>query len=113
MRRGTTAVLMLALALALGLAVAGPASAATTPMKHTTWDAEAGLFHTHRSAEAMIKRLDAKGLKGFTADSERMGRSHTVRYAVEKPFPNQEQARAEVRRLQQAGFHGRVVERRS
>lgn len=111
MRRGTLAALMLMLALALGLAAAGPASA-TTPTKHATWETVAGVFHTQRSAEALIKRLDAKNLKGFAANRERMGRSRTERWFVEHAFSTEEQARAEMRRLQQAGFHGRV-ERRS
>ncbi len=115
MRKGLLAALGLMLTLAL---TAGPAGAATTrpaerQARHATWETVAGVFRTHRAAEAMIKRLDAKNLKGFTIRTERMGRSRTLRYEDERTFPTQEQARAELHRLQQAGFHGRVVERRS
>jgi hypothetical protein len=112
MRRGVLAALVLALALS-----AAPASAATqksmkTQAKPATWETVAGVFRTHQAAEAMIKRLDAKNLKGFTIKMERMGKSHSLRHVDERSFPTEQQAKAELQRLQAAGFHGRV-ERRS
>ena len=112
MRRGVLAALVLALAL-----WAVPASAATQKSvgpqaKQATWETVAGVFRTHRAAEAMIKRLDAKNLKGFIIKMERMGKSHSLRHVDERSFPTEQQAKDELRRMQQAGFHGRV-ERRS
>jgi hypothetical protein len=113
MRRGVLAAVVLALALSAAPALAATQKSVGAQAKQATWETVAGVFRTHRAAEAMIKRLDAKGLKGFTIKMERMGKSHSLRHVDERTFPTEKQAKDELRRMEAAGFHGRVVERRA
>jgi cell division septation protein DedD len=108
----------------LAMQLAGsPAWAAAAPTTTTTrhrtaahrtaastnrhWEAIAGVFRTQQSAQALVSRLDAKGLKGYTVRSRTV--SHHKRFEVERQMPDKAAAAAEVQRLRTAGFHGRTA----
>ncbi len=114
---------LLGIGVLTGQLAAGPAWAAAAPTTTTTrhrttahrttahairhWEAIAGVFSSQKSAEAMVRRLDAKGLTGYTVRSRMM--SHHRRFEVEKRMPDRAADMAEVRRLRAAGFRGRAA----
>jgi hypothetical protein len=109
---------LLAMQLAASPAWAAAAPTTTTTRHRTTahrtaagptrhWEAVAGVFRTQKSAQALVSRLDAKGLKGYTVRSRTV--SHHQRFEVERQMPNKAAAAAEVQRLRTAGFHGRTA----
>jgi hypothetical protein len=77
--------------------------------RHSTrhWEAIAGVFQTQKAAQALVSRLDAKGLKGYTARSRMM--SHHRRFEVERQMTDRAAAMAELKRLRAAGFRGRAA----
>ena len=114
---------LLGIGVLAGQLAAGPAWAAAAPTTTTThhrttvhrtathstrhWEVIAGVFRTQKSAQALVSRLDAKGLKGYAVRSRMM--SHHRRFEVEKRMPDRAADMAEVRRLRAAGFRGRAA----
>jgi hypothetical protein len=113
---------IMATALSAGVAQAAPAEKPQTGTAQRTdglggsrhWYAVAGVRRTDASAKELMAKLDAKGFKDFEIRTRdvRHGLHRVRRLEVERMFPGRQDARAEVKRLRDADFAGRVVRQR-
>jgi hypothetical protein len=112
----------MATALTAGVAQAAPAAKPQTGTAQRTdalggsrhWYAVAGMRRTDASAKELMAKLEAKRFKDFEIRPRdvRHGLHRVRRLEVERMLPDRRDARAEVKRLRDAGFAGRVARQR-
>ena len=95
-----------AVVVAGSLAVAAPVAARSGHSKksaqHVNWEAVRGTFTSRTAARREASRLDAHQLGAFTIEREKTRR--VTDYEVEREYPTQAAAAAELARMRAAGF---------
>lgn len=87
---------------------------AAAPDRARHWYAVAGERRTEAAAKELLAKLEKKQFEGFEIRTRtvRHGLGHVRRKEVERIFPDRRAARAEMKRLREAGFPARTAHER-